>query len=409
MYNRKWLGASAAAFALSVFGGVVPMGASASGASGGGNSPILLGGMTSITGTTTFPQERSGWQAAISSINAAGGVGGRKLKLVFCDTQYTANGEINCARQLTAAHVAAVVAPNIVVDQSGSAWKIFQTAGIPAVGSFGVTAQEYSATNVFPIGAGIPGWAYGAVDALVAGGNKKVTILGTAGVGVSTFFVTLGDSALKSAGLTPLTAVYADPTTDPTYSVAASKVVASGANGVLISVDPTDLPKALTALKQAGYKGKISTVSILLTPATLKTLGSTANGVLVSGQVALATDTSNPGVKAFVSSMKKYQPNASVDEDSEVAWAATELFAKVMAGAKTVSAATTLAAFTNLQKPVSLGLIGPYKVKGSTPPLAAFARIFNPTVAIGVAKSGKLQPKGGLVNPFTALTALGNN
>ncbi len=166
------------------------------------------------------------------------------------------------------------------------------------------------------------------------------------------------------------------------------------------------MPKAVAALRGAGYTGLISSITAIFPPPIIKAVGTASEGVLLSAQLDLVTATSNPAVQAFLDGMKKSQPKATVDEVSENGWTAVQLAATVAKGISgDVTNQSLLDAFNNLATPVNLGIIGPYQVKGATVVLKDYPRIYNPTVAFGVIKNGVLQPTGnGLVNPFTLLS-----
>ena len=68
---------------------------SGSGSSAGATgSPILIGGAIPIHSSVyNQPDAETGLDAAVASINAAGGVNGHPLQVDFCDTQYSVNGE----------------------------------------------------------------------------------------------------------------------------------------------------------------------------------------------------------------------------------------------------------------------------------------------------------------------------
>jgi hypothetical protein len=72
----------------------------------------------------------------------------------------------------------------------------------------------------------------------------------------------------------------------------------------------------------------------------------------------------------------------------------------VTKGLPAVDSATVWSAFSNLSKPVNVGIAGPYQVAGAKVYLKTSPRIFNPTVQNGVVKNGK-----GFLNPFTELAS----
>jgi branched-chain amino acid transport system substrate-binding protein len=349
----------------------------------------------------SIPQAKATLQAAVDSINAAGGVKGHPLKLDFCDTQFQASLELSCARQLISDHVVAVVDPTIVVDQSGAEFKLFKAAGIPYFGGAGTSTTETSDPNSYPLSSAGPGWSWGAVKALKLAGAKRIVIYANAGPAAG-YISTQVSQAIKGLGVENAGTVLADLQADPTLASSAAKVVASGADGVFAAV--SDLPLEVEALSQAGYKGKIATTSALTGSEALKTLGALGNGILVSSQTAFYTDSSNPAVAGFLAAMQKYAPGTPVDSNLPGFFAGVELFAKVMetSTSSTPDSAAFIAALNNLATPINIGLIGPWAIKGRHPELSADPRILNPNIALGIVKNGVVVAyQQGFSDPFT--------
>ncbi|WP_375476569.1 ABC transporter substrate-binding protein [uncultured Jatrophihabitans sp.] len=372
---------------------------SSTSAAGGGGTPaagstITIGSFASLSNPVySTPQLKAGLTAAIGSINASGGVAGHKLALDFCDSNYDANKELSCTRSLIAQKVSAFVSPSVLADPSGKEYAAMAAAKIADVGGQGLSPAELNSPVAFPISSGIPGWVFGAAKHLIDEGVKKIAIVDDTNPG-SQFFGGLVAQALKAYGVTPVSTITADPTADPTLTTAAGKVVSSGAEGIVLCPAPATVPKFVGALTQSGYKGKISSITALFAPAILKALGSAANGILLTSQVAFVTDTANAGVAKFLADMKKYQPSAVIDETTLIAWSAATLFAKVAATAKSTDAAGILAAFTGLSTPVDVGTVAPYAVAGKTSPVKGFSRIFNPTVQDGTVDNGEVKSDG---------------
>lgn len=403
--------AATAVSALAVLTACASSGGGTSGGDSSGSSTITIGGAGPVSSSVLSQPERlAAEQAAISTINAAGGVNGHKLKLDWCDTQNTANGEFTCMRQLVSANVAAIVAPGLLVDQSDRGLKFAGASGIPIVGGQGLSPIEFSTPGSFPMSSGIPGWSYGQVISLIKAGSKKIALFGTDDPGAQ-YILSFTEQAMKLAGITPVRYVQTDPNADPTFAQGAAETIAGGVDGVIFDSAPTYADKAVQALRTAGYKGPIASITGTYTPQMISALGAQANNLYLTSQMALSSDTSNPGVEAFLTAMKKYQPSAEIDETAMTAWTAVELFAHV---AKTISGDVTsksvMTAMNDLSSPVDLQTSGPYTVKGASSSITGYPRIFNPTVVIGVVKNGVLVPFGtGFVNPFTSLSAHSGN
>jgi branched-chain amino acid transport system substrate-binding protein len=410
LIKRRLLSTAAGMAALAV---IAACSSSGGGTSGGsvdadpGSSAITIGGTGPIASSVLSQPERlAAEQAAISAINADGGINGHQLKLDWCDTQNTANGEFTCMRQLVSDKVAAIVDPGLIVDQSGRGLKFATAEGIPIIGGQGLTPVEFSTPGSFPMSSGIPGWSYGQVVSLIKAGSKKIALWGTNESG-SQYILSFTEQAMKLAGLKPVRYVQTDPNADPTFAEGAAEVMAGGVDGVIYDSSPTYGDKAIQALRAAGYKGPIASITGVYTPQMIGALGATADNLYLTSQMALSTDTSNPGVSAFLAAMKKDQPSAETDETAMTAWSAVQLFAAVAKTIKgDVTSSSVMAATNNLSSPVDLQTAGPYKVKGTSSPIGGYPRIYNPTVVIGVVKNGVLEPFAkGFIDPFTSLSA----
>jgi branched-chain amino acid transport system substrate-binding protein len=382
-------------------------GTSAASAPSSSSSTIVVGGVGPLTSQVlTFPELEGGIAAAVDAVNAKGGINGHQVKLNFCDSQYTTSGEISCMDELIGDKVSALISPYIAASASGSPFELALPADLASIGGLGSVVTEFTQPGIFPLAGGDPGWVYGAMAGLVKGGAKRIAVLGNA-TGSYEAVRGYAVAALKQAGMTAVSIVEADPTSDPTFSAAAAKVVASNPDGLYLGVSPANAPLAVRALRAAGYTGPIASLAAAFTPPIIKALGTEGNGIELAGNVAYPSDTSNSGVAAYLADMAKYQPNAAIDQISETAWAAMMLFAQAMKGQTNFSASNVLSVMNNLSTPINLGVTGPYKVKGSPSPIPGFPNIHNPTITLGVLQNGVIKPAAGptFVNPVTVLNA----
>jgi branched-chain amino acid transport system substrate-binding protein len=375
--------------------------------SGSSSSTIVVGGMAPLTSQVlTQPEMEAGILAAVDALNAKGGIDGHQVKLNFCDTQYTTSGEISCMDELIGDKVSALIAPAIAASASGSPFELAQPADLASVGGLGTIVTEFTQPGIFPLAGSDPGWVYGAMSDLVKGGARRIAVLGNA---VGSYEAVRGYAlaALKQAGLTPVSVVEADPTSDPTFSAAAAKVVASDPDGLYLGASPANVPLAVRALRAAGYTGPIASLAAAFTPPIIKALGTEGNGIELSGSVAFPSETSNPAVAAYLADMAKYQPNGTIDQESETAWAGMMLFAQAMKGQTNFSASNVLSVMNNISTPINLGVAGPYVVKGAVSPIPGFHNIYNPTITLGVLENGVIKQAAGpaFVNPVTVLNA----
>ncbi|GGS04894.1 lipoprotein [Streptomyces aureoverticillatus] len=97
-------------------------------------------------------------------INANGGLDGHKLEVITCNERNDPVGAGNCAREAVKQGVAAVVGS---YSQHGRAFMApLESAGIPYIGGYGLTDEEFSSPLSYPVNGGQP--------ALIAGNGRQL-------------------------------------------------------------------------------------------------------------------------------------------------------------------------------------------------------------------------------------------
>ncbi|MEV6649152.1 ABC transporter substrate-binding protein [Streptomyces sp. NPDC051219] len=87
-------------------------------------------------------------------INSRGGINGRELKVITCNEHNTPVGAGDCARKAVTANAVAVVGS---YSQHGRAFMApLETAGIPFIGGYGVSDEEFQSTLSYPVNGGQP-------------------------------------------------------------------------------------------------------------------------------------------------------------------------------------------------------------------------------------------------------------
>ncbi|MFD6276310.1 ABC transporter substrate-binding protein [Streptomyces sp. NPDC060209] len=153
---------SAAAGALLISGcGVLP------GVPGGSREPVTV--MTWAPDTTGADAVNMAGMPAMARtyarwINEKGGIGGHELRVLTCNEQDTAVGASKCARRAADENVAAVVGS---YSRYGRAFLApLEAAGIPYIGGYGASADEFTSYLSYPVNGGQP--------ALVAGNGEQL-------------------------------------------------------------------------------------------------------------------------------------------------------------------------------------------------------------------------------------------
>jgi branched-chain amino acid transport system substrate-binding protein len=401
---------TAAALGLTACGSDDAGGSGSSGGGSGSQSEITIGSTVSLTSAAaSFPEVKQAQEAAVASINAAGGVNGKQLKLTVCDGKFEVNAELGCFRTLLSAKVSAIVGPVLIAGTGVSEYKAAEQAKTAVIGSPAYQPGELVNSAAFPLGPSVVGGTYGAVYGLLKGGAKKISVFGDANNPAANSIVELSKQALKEINMSPVNVVVGDTSTDPTLQSAAAKAIGNGTDGIVITGAPPSMAKSVPALRAQGYKGLIATIDGALPGPVITAISSVADGMIVASQTAFPEQ--SPASDAFLADMKKYAPDAPLDFFAIQAWSSVKLFAAVATQAKATSAQEVLTAFQNLSDPVDIGTLAPYKVAGVTSPITSgfepAPRMFNQKVQLGTMQGGKFVSNGGFVDPFTSLKTFG--
>jgi ABC-type branched-subunit amino acid transport system substrate-binding protein len=377
---------------------VAASGDSASAASSPGNSgagkPAATGSPIKImvisvrsTPELVAPQVWSGADARADAINAVGGINGHPIDVIACDSNFDPNQEAACLRTAVSDNVSAVVGSYILYGNLD----ILQKAKIPLVAPWGIAQFEYQSPVSYPFGSELS-WYLGMATIAKEDGLKTVKLEGV-NTAAAAEADTLISGALQQEGIKDIGNVTSN--IDGTDFTADAALLMQGNPGGIIlgGLVPNVFPKIVTDLRQAGYTGKLITISPFTDPTTLASLGSMADGLQVSLDAWPVTATNQPVVQEYLSEMQQYAKGAKEDEFSEFGWSGVDVFANVMKNATSYTAASVTAAFSALANPVEAGVFGPFVGTG-TSPVATWPRGFNHEFINATVKNGIVVPIG---------------
>src|SRR5579859_7579306 len=129
-------------------GGTGSSSQSQSGVSGGS---ITIGGFFDISGPVDSSVERDTVRAYMQAVNASGGINGRQVEYVWCDSKYDASAAHSCAQQMIAQNVLAVVGLTAPLGENNEI-RTLTNAGIPVIGGLG-TPDEFTDPKAYPVSA----------------------------------------------------------------------------------------------------------------------------------------------------------------------------------------------------------------------------------------------------------------
>ncbi|MFB6619183.1 ABC transporter substrate-binding protein [Streptomyces sp. NPDC085524] len=124
------------------------------GSGGSGDTLTVMTFAPEGTNATNMPGMTGMAKAYERWVNSKGGINGRKLRVLTCNEKNTANGAAECARKAIAEKVVAVVGS---YSQHGRAFMApLEVEGIPFIGGYGVSSEEFQSTLSYPVNGGQP-------------------------------------------------------------------------------------------------------------------------------------------------------------------------------------------------------------------------------------------------------------
>lgn len=264
---------------------------------------IKIGLYSTITGTNALAGEmmEKGARLAVKEVNDTGGVNGAKVELVVYDDKSTPEGAVKAVTRMVdvdkvVAMIGSNASPNIIAGA-----QITEDAGVIQVG--GGTSPSYTNAGYQYIfrgtaNANLPNKAF--VDAMSTMGATKVAILS-----VASEYGTSGVASVKEILPDTMKIVCEEQyqPTDTDYTGQVAKIIASGADAVVLYGMTNELALSIKQLRRNGYEGYIYGPEGLGVPDIINVAGETAdNTIFGSGAVVPATveDAANEVEKAML-------------------------------------------------------------------------------------------------------------
>lgn len=299
---------------------------------------------------------KQGVELAVTEINAAGGVLGKPLEVVFEDDQGdNPNGAINAVNKLMqVSKVPLMIGPHYSVTQMATQKTYCNGKVVSVTGGTSVAITHSGCNYVIRTRSDDDVQA----KALIAYAQKELK----AGEKTAVFYANddFGKSGqarvvaqMAALGLKPV-AVESHNPSDKDYSAQLAKLQKSGAELVILWAHDTDAALILRQAKQFGLPFKF-VGAVLSEDAFLKLAGTAAEGSM-SASYFVPTDP-NPAVQAFV---KKYEAKYKMAPDvwSATYYDATILAAKAINEAKSADVEKIRGAFSTVRYN---GLLADYK------------------------------------------------
>jgi ABC-type branched-subunit amino acid transport system substrate-binding protein len=371
-------------------------GASGNTSSGGAGStatsanvqPIKIGVIEPINSAILSTKDvYAAQQVAVDSVNAAGGVNGRPLKLILCDDQNDPGTAAICAQTLLDNDkVLCLVGGTSIV--TSAIYPALAAAGTINFGEEPTTAVDLQNALSYPIDLGSAAAALPA--AAFPSSVRKVAVVSPAGA-AGDLVRSITGPLLKARGITEVDVEYT--TGAAQYPSLALKVKTTGAGGVLMATGSADIGPLYQALVQQGLGGlKIYTSDGYFTDQLIQEL--TALKAQLTFQANFVVDPQfSPLLARWRSDTQKYKSvlsaaGVSIYKQTVVnGYAAVILLAQTLEKLPNISA-SALKAYLNSQTSFSTdGLTHPLDFAQS--PGTTFPRAFNHWISRATVQNGQ--------------------
>jgi branched-chain amino acid transport system substrate-binding protein len=264
--------------------------------------PVLVG-MENLIGGTAIDNtpERDAAKAATTYVNEyLGGLGGRPIRMTFCDGQTSADAAANCATEFIQEGVDIVVAG--YADSAFS--QVIIAAGVPYVVTSPVTSPELvSPRTTFALTGGVPSFVGAAARAAEEADVSSLTMFILNTPGRPEAFASFA-SAFESVGV-DFTSVAVDRgTADMTPQVAA----ASDSEAFWIVGDPPFCVAALQAIETLGVDKPVFIHTSCNDASVVAALANGLDGYVVVG-LPSNFDAEDPEAALYFAVLDRYAPD----------------------------------------------------------------------------------------------------
>nr|WP_169310472.1 ABC transporter substrate-binding protein [Rhodococcus oryzae] len=317
--------------------------------------------------------------ASVDAFNERGGVNGRPLELLQCDSMGDPNKEVDCANKMVSEGAVATLA-DFTPASSEATSKILFDAGIARVGLNPVNMSEFIATNIYTPFSGSLLNLYGMIDILVAQGKTKLSLM-RPDLPVTAQLVGLLTPAVQAKGAEIVNDVAVGAgATDYTQFIAAAE--RNDAQGVIMALGASDANPIAQAFEQLGSKLTFALGTAGFTQADLQDLGTFATtSTYTSPTPAPSSSTEDfPGLKEFLADMDKSGKEElelqNLTGDAVNPWLSVRAFGEVAKNRTEIDAANIWKGFENAKDIDMAGLI-PAWTPGAVEQFGIFPRISN--------------------------------
>jgi branched-chain amino acid transport system substrate-binding protein len=318
---------------------------------------ITVGGIFDETGPVDATVERDTVRSYFNQVNAAGGVKGRKLRLLDCDSAFDPSRAHQCSQRLLSQKILGMVGWTSPSGEEPET-KFLTGQGVPVIGGLSVPSQ-FNSPLAYPTMASLE------LHGTAMGHHAKDLNIQAPGVIIVNvnFIAPLQQAMLKALqeeGIKPVDIEQVD-ITKADYSDVIVKMRAAGAKSILAGLDPFSYARMYQAMERQNFKVPVLGFGLD------KKSANDAYGPAIDGSESLipfkeAFDpgvANDPDVQEYFGAVQRYFPNQAkaLDVYTEAQWVAAKVFVEALKRVPGAITRQSLVAALNTLKDFKPGLI----------------------------------------------------
>lgn len=340
----------------------------------------------------------AGAEARATAINSSGGIDGRPIDVLTCDSANDPNAAGECARNAVSEDVVAIVAQT--TGQGDAIFPVLEENGICSVGNSGFGAADISHPNSFPFVSGAPGVVGGMATLLADALDIENIHMAYTDIETGAQAIDLGDAMLATRGLST-----SGSTPVPLASGDLSPQVAaatSDSGGVALSIVTEQIIAFLQAAQQANVEVPLAVAGFSFADQQVEQLGEAAEGVYVT-TTYLPVSANAEGHQQMLAELEAAgETDVPTDDATINSWLSVYVLGEILPDLDTIDSASICEAMGQIEGLDMLGLSPPLTTTEELD-FPGMNRIFNPTVVYNQVQDGEIVPlTGDFVSPFSA-------
>ncbi len=292
---------------------------------------IVIGAYAGLTGPIplTGAQMQTGWQTAVDEINAAGGINGRKIRLLIEDDQYEPSRAVSAARKLVERD-GVFLMTGLGTPTTTVVARYLERAGVPLLFPMGASASQLNQAGLKSLFMAQPAYSSQAetvIGWMVDHGGVKapcqINQVDPAGEDHSLGY----RRAAEKRNLPVIIEGTERGTMD--FSAAVLKAKNAGCDMVYTGMPLESSARVVTAADRLGWHPKFVGFTTQADASLIKLLGPLAEG-FHAAEITLAPESDAPSMRDYLAQLKKSHP------DTPPTFFITYAYASMMLAAKAI-------------------------------------------------------------------------